>query len=242
MRLLVALSTLTLLGLGVFASVEAQSQAGGLPAVSARVQVLEGIATTLQTQVTTLQTQVTTLQTANTTLQTQVTTLQTDNTALQAALDAETAARRNADITLVNVIQNGDRDLRAAIEAIRGTIGNAFEVTVPSTFLVNGQLGTVAMLENVPAGRYLVIAKAIVLNVDNDAEWHCRLLRNNDQFPNVLDRSAATTESGFIENTSNMTMVGIATLPAPGSFRVDCFTLKADSDLHQVKIVAVSVQ
>ena len=55
-RLLVMFSTV-LFGLaGVFSVAQTQSQAGGLPDISARVQVLETITTALQTQVTAVQT------------------------------------------------------------------------------------------------------------------------------------------------------------------------------------------
>jgi hypothetical protein len=134
-----------------------------------------------------------------------------------------------------------DNVLAAEINAL-SAFGKAYEVTVLSTFLINGQLRTLAVLDGLPAGRYLVIAKAIVQNAIHDTGWHCRLLRNNDQFPNILDRTEATTESGIIDNSSNVTLTGIATLPAPGSFRVDCFTQENGSDLFAVKIVAVSVQ
>src|SRR5262245_54182424 len=53
--------TASLVSISSFAG--AQSQAGGLPAVSARVSALEGVAATLQTAVTTLVNQVTALQT-----------------------------------------------------------------------------------------------------------------------------------------------------------------------------------
>src|SRR5262245_53251474 len=102
MKRLLSLATIVSLCLGgLFAMAEAQSQAGGLPDVSARVSILEGIATTLQNQVTTLQTEATGLRN-------QVTVLQTANTNLQNAFDAETAAR-----------VQGDNALRAAVDSER---------------------------------------------------------------------------------------------------------------------------
>lgn len=85
-------------------SAEAQSQAGGLPDVSSRVQVLETAQKAIQTQVTTLdtqakalQTQVESLQGQNQALQTRVNALDIQNAALQAALAEEAAARAAAE-------------------------------------------------------------------------------------------------------------------------------------------------
>jgi len=87
MTRLLMLVPLTVLALA--ATAEAQSQAGGLPDVSERVQVLE-------TQSRTLQTKFQTLETEAKTLQTRVNTLVSENTALKAAI-AEEAIKRAAE-------------------------------------------------------------------------------------------------------------------------------------------------
>lgn len=226
----------------------AQSQTGGLPLVSDRVSALEEVAASLKTAVTTLQTQVTVLQTANTGLQNALnaeiatraaadTALRTADADLQDAIDLETFARRAADTVTGNTVAA----LSSRIDGL-ASVGKAYEKEVRSTFLVNGALGTLAVLDGLPAGRYVVIAKALVENVDHDADWTCYLLRGDLSFPDTLDISAATTASGFIENHSNVALAAVATLPAPGSFKIQCFTLVASSTLRWVKIVAISAQ
>lgn len=257
------------LGLVWMSSAEAESQAGGLPAVSSRVQVLEEVSKALQSQVTTLlteakalQTQVDTLQSDNATLQeslsketqtrkTETTTLQeaisketqarqTETTKLQEGLSQETHTRQTADDTL----SQSAAELEAQINEQLNAAGKVFSVSVPQTFLINGHLGTVATLANVPAGRYVVIAKAVVENDIHDSGWACLLFRNAENLSSdVLDHSSATTESGSFRLTrSTVSMVAVVTLFAPGSFRMDCQTEENGSDLFGVKIVAVSVQ
>lgn len=260
------ISTVILAGLFATMSIAggawAESQAGGLPAVSDRVSVLEGITANLQTAVTTLRAETTARRAETKTLRTDITTLQATNTTLQNALSAETAARRAADTALQTantdfqnaldvetfarraadiVSSNAVATLSSRLDTVTQT-GKAYETEVRSTFLVNGALGTLAVLDDLPAGRYFVIAKALVENVDHDAGWTCYLLRGNEAFPNTLDITAATTDSGFIENSSNVTLTAVATLAAPGSFKIQCFTLVASSTLRWVKIVAISAQ
>jgi hypothetical protein len=93
------------------AAAEAQSQAGGLPDVSDRVQVLEMQTRALETRVTTLQTEakaletrVTTLQTESKALETRVNTLQSDNATLQTALTKEIETRKTADTEVITAL------------------------------------------------------------------------------------------------------------------------------------------
>lgn len=120
---LLTLVPLTMLALVTTA--QAQSQAGGLPDVSARVQVLETQAKTLETRVTTLQTQaqaletrVTTLQAASQALETRVTTLQTGARALEtrvSTVESMNAAVQTALIKEQVDRQKGDADAQAAL-------------------------------------------------------------------------------------------------------------------------------
>ena len=109
----------------------AQSQAGGLPVVSDRVSVLEGVAANLQTAVTTLRTEVTVLQNTNTELKNALDAERTariaaDN-ALQAALNQKATTRETQDgnLELALVVEHAQRantDLK-----LRGLINNAEE-------------------------------------------------------------------------------------------------------------------
>jgi hypothetical protein len=226
------------------------------------VSALEAIAVTLEAAVTTLQGTVTALQT-------KVTTLQTQNTDLQSALNAEIAARQAADAALQAAVAGVRNDLDAEVflrklsdfdttkrlaslsEGLNelsgrldtiAQVGKAFDVSVPEALLVNGADATVARLDGLPAGRYFVIGKALVQNFEHDAGWICHLFRNDEHGAvDALDVTATITEDSFPLTDSHVVMTAVATLPAPGSFRFDCFTLRAGSRLLDLKIVAITV-
>src|SRR5262245_58743113 len=158
----------------VASSLQAESQAGGLPVVSDRVRVLEGIAvnlqtavTTLQSNVTTLKTSVTNLQTNVTTLQTKVTTLESDNTDLQSALDAEIAARKAAEAQLQDALnleeffrKGTDVILNNAVATLKArldSVGTFYSVHNSGGGLDHGIFAEVAILGPLPPGNYLVI-------------------------------------------------------------------------------------
>src|SRR5262245_22717574 len=142
----------------------AASQAGGLPAVSDRVSVLEGIVATLRTAVTTLTAQVTALQTANTGLQNalnaEIAGRTAADTALKNALDQEAAKRANDDSSLQTALNiekeqriQGDNALASEI----GSGGKAFIVKRDEdVFLPNGDRAIVAALP-LPAGSYFLL-------------------------------------------------------------------------------------
>src|SRR5262245_38340358 len=255
------LSVVILAGVFVIGSgpsgARAQSQAGGLPDVSDRVRVLEGIAVTLQTAVTNLQTNVTTLQT-------QVTVLQTANTGLQNALNAEIAARTAAQSALKNALdqeaaRRADDDALLAtllnletklrIDADNGlagqvnTRGKAFATRVGETFLVNGANAKVAELP-LPAGSYFVLAKAVLQNQDHDSHWNCAL-ETGDNPPGILDLADVDTESFGLSTFAIYhgipVLTSVVTLGAAGSVNLQCFSGKAGSILQGVEIIAISV-
>jgi regulator of replication initiation timing len=238
----------------------AASQAGGLPAVSDRVSVLERIAATLQTAVASLQTQVTTLKTHVTTLQTQVTTLETANTGLQNALNAETAARIAADNALqaalnqeattrkaqddnlVSALLNeGLRRISADAE-LRGLINNArgqaFSTFRRNAQLVNGATALVGAVGPLPAGNYLVTAKATVSNSDDDASWDCFLQRDDKV---AIDSTGAGTSSD--SHFATIVNVGLTSLPSAQSIKMFCGTFGgiAGSQLFDIAMTAVQV-
>ena len=243
---------------GVFAmmsvpsSVRAESQAGGLPVVSDRVKVLEGIAVTLQTAVTTLQSNVTNLLTNVTTLQTKVTTLETKNTGLQGALDAEIAARKAAEAHLQDLLdiesfirKAEDSSLKTSVASLASQIntrGKTFSTTVNDTFLVNGD-GRVGELQ-LPAGSYFVLAKANLENSKHDAFWTCVLQTDDLQKGFLFDSAQVDTESvglSFNVNHQQGVMTGLVTLFVPATLLLDCHTGKSASNVREVKIIAISV-
>jgi len=249
-RLLFLLSGLALALFGLFAPAEAQSQAGGLPDVSARVRVLEGIATTLQNQVTTLQTQAITLRN-------QVMVLQTANTDLQNALSAEIAGRVQGDNALRAAVDSerfqriaGDSNLEDAIETVGDLVtsaGQFYETLVVNTFLVEGASAVVATLGPLPAGNYLVTATLALENTVHAARWLCTLFTQaGDQVPVTEIDSLQTHTSlggiGVLSEFNSLALAGIARLPhGAATVKVNCGTGVSGSDIRSVHIVAVKV-
>ena len=224
-----------------------QSQEGGLPAVSDRVAVLEGATASLKAAVKDLLAQITTLQAANTVLQSALdaeiqargaadAALQATATGLQTALNGEIAARQSTTAAL----SSGLTVLNSRLDSF-GNLGKAYETFVPDTFLPNGNRTTVAELA-LPAGKYFVMAKTVVSNVEHDTPWDCQLFRNGESFPFFLDASSTYTEDVSFNSSDNITLATIATLSAPGSVRMECFSLEPASRILDVKIVAVVVQ
>jgi len=243
---------------GISSPASADSQSGGLPDVSARVLVLEGIATTLQTLVATLQSNVTTLQsnvaslqTANTTLQnalnTEIATRLAGDNALQAALTQEASARSAADTAAISAIfqealtrKTEDDALRSALLASRG---KAFSIFNHNATLVNGARAVVGSLGPLPAGNYMVTSRASFLNFRNNAVWDCQLVRNDGVF---IDAAFSGTESksafeDFGPSEGNIVNVTLTTLGAGGSVKMFCATDVAGSELFDIAMVAVQV-
>jgi len=224
---------------------QAQSQAGGLPAVSDQVSRLEGVATTLQTAVTTLTTQVTTLRTT-------VTTLQTDNVDLQSALTAEIAARQAADDALHTLLfqevvnrAKGDLDLGARISNVEalvgaGASGKFFQIRTTGS-LVNGARATVATLGPLPPGNYLVIGRVDVENFDHDALRICSLQHPSELL--VIDASQTSTRSVGLTGSplASITMAGIARLTVSDPVTMDCESGESGSDLGDIRLLAVQI-
>jgi hypothetical protein len=236
---------------GISSPANAESQAGGLPDVSARVLVLEGIATTLQTLVATLQSNVASLQTANVTLQnalnTEIATRLAGDNALQTALAQEASARSAADIAAISAIiqeattrRTEDDALRSALLAARG---KAFSIFNHSATLVNGARAVVGSLGPLPAGNYMVTSRASFLNFRNNAVWDCQLVRNDGVF---IDAAFSGTESksafeDFGPSEGHVVNIALTTLGAAGSVKMFCGTDVAGSELFDIAMVAVQV-
>ena len=215
---------------------EAESQAGGLPDVSARVGVLEGIATTLQTQVTTLQTQ--------------VTTLQSDNTALRNLLNAETETRTIADNVERAARVATDATLTGLISTLQDRLNKVAEGTYYEEFrpylagaLDHGAFAIVATLADIPPGNYLVIGTANVFNEDHNVVWYCRT-----ETPGaVIDVAITSTINSSLSSggsDESLAMVGTVTLTAPAStLQLGCQNLQANTDsyIRTARLVAVKI-
>ena len=250
---------------GISSPANAESQAGGLPEVSARVFVLEGIATTLQTLVATLQSKVAGLQSNVATLQSNVASLQTANTtlqnalnteiatrlagdnALQTALTQEASARSAADTVAISAIFQEATTRRTEDDALRSALldskGKAFSIFNHSATLVNGARAVVGSLGPLPAGNYMVTSRASFLNFRNNAVWDCQLVRNDGVF---IDGAFSGTESkssfeDFGASEGHIVNVTLTTLGAGGSVKMFCGTDVAGSELFDIAMVAVQV-
>jgi hypothetical protein len=234
---------------------QAGSQAGGLPAVAARVSALEAAVTALQTTVTALQTANNNLQNA---LNAEVAARTAGDNALQAALNQETTERKSADAALQTQTTglqgalstettnrlNGDLHLEDLITA--GIGGKAFSTSVSQADLPNGASTTVAALGTtanpLPPGHYLVTAKGWVFNPEHDAFWLCFLFLNDS--PGFFDQIDVITESEGLNATNSQAafmLEGVITLTAPGKVKMDCQSGEASSDVHDIKLIAVQV-
>src|SRR5262249_40320952 len=238
---------------GVFAIVsgpsgaQAQSQAGGLPVVSDRVAALEGIATTLQAAVTTLQTQVNTLQAANANLQNalnaETAARIAADTALQAAVTQEATARSAGDTALQAAVtqeattrKTADDSLHAQILASGGKAFSTFQRNAGFVQAANELVGTVGPL---PAGNYLVTAKATLNNFIHDVDlWECELLRDDGI---VIDNSASSTTTG--SHWTAIVNVGLTSLPTAQSVKMFCAAIGniSGSDVADISITALQV-
>jgi hypothetical protein len=219
--------------------------------VDARVKVLEA--------------RVAAQQDALTALQNSVSSLQAANTALQGALNQEAAARGAADAALQAAVNEergsriaGDGALQSALNqeaAARAAADQQLQASISSsgprvfatfnanTFLVNGVEGTVGQLGPLPAGNYVVIAKANVNNPDHTVQWQCNLRLDSDA---VIDSTDTHTHNHGALDSRAVSLghdvnVTAFTLASPSSVRMTCATGEPDSFLSAVQVVAIKV-
>jgi hypothetical protein len=212
-------------------------QAGGLPAVSARVSALESALAAQNSALTTLQNGLTALQTSLSSVQNAL----TQETVQRAAVDSGLQAAVNQEAaTRAAQAQQLQQQLQTLVAASSGP--KVFQSYVANTFLVNGS-GIVGALGPLPVGNYVVIGKAGVHNTQNTSQWLCTLIDDNG---GTIDATDTHTDSQGIgehiaESLSGF-MVGAAiSLSAPGSVRLSCFTGEAGSLLNNVRLIAVKV-
>jgi hypothetical protein len=222
-----------------------------LPAVDARVKVLEALAVAQQNALTALRNDVTGLQTANTSLQNALTeeaaARSAADAALQAAVNAERASRIAGDGALQSALNQEAAARTAADQQLQASISSSgprvFATFKANTFLVNGAEGTVGQLGPLPAGNYVVIAKANVNNPDHSVQWLCDLRLDNDT---ILDSTDTHTHNHGALDSRSVSLghdvnVAAFTLASPSSVRMTCSTGEPDSFLSNVQIVAIKV-
>ncbi len=212
---------------------QADSQAGGVPTLEDRVTVLENSVSSLQTTVTNLnnavtalQTSVTNLQSANSSLQTALANETANRTSadnkLQTDLASETAARTTADNSIKNSLSTFDQKIQDAITATGG--GRHYSVRVITADVPNGGNTSVAVLDGLPSGHFVVFAKGLVRNFDHNAVWACSLIQN-DNTPGPLDQIALETESSGLNATnssSTFALMSEVEMVNPGKVQVFC--------------------
>ena len=181
-------------GFVLMGSAEAASPvAGGLPVVTTRVTALEALTKTLQSVISTLQGQVGSLQSQVGTLQSQVTTLQNSNSDLRDALNDEMVKRAISDASLSGKIDQEIAARKAADAALQAGAGSkAYSTFKFESDLVNGAEATVGSIGPLPAGNYVVIATASVMNTDHDSDWYCKLIRDDNSA--VIGHASVPTE------------------------------------------------
>jgi len=221
-------------------------ETGGLPAVDARVKVLEALVAAQQNVLATLQSSVDSLKAADSVLQNAISQEKTARSAadadLQAALAQEASTRSSRDASLQSAVSQeaaarvaADQQLQAAIGASAPKVFHSFK---QDTFLVNGD-GTVGQLGPLPAGRYVVIAKTKVQNSDHDAQWLCSLHSDDGQ---IIDSSDAHThEARATIALGHNVNIGTLELSSPSSVFLLCHTGEPSSLLSWVQMIAIQV-
>jgi hypothetical protein len=246
---LVLMATVSVVGWGP--ALAPAQETGGLPAVDARVKVLEKLVAAQQTALAALQSSVDSLKAADTALQNalnqEAAARAAADTGLQAALTQEASARMSRDATLQSAINQeaatrgaADQQLQALIGASGAKVFSSFKL---DTFLVNGD-GTVGQVGPLPAGHYVLIAKANVQNEDHTVQWLCSL--HIDNIAGAFDSTDTHTfshgalDSRAISLGHNMNVTAF-TLASSGSVSMLCHTGEANSRLSWVQMVAIQV-
>ena len=135
-----------------------------------------------------------------------------------------------------------------------GPAGNsdAFQVTKAFAAVPNGNESTIADLNALPAGSYLVSAKAdIDSNGSNDANYDCEL-RNGDANGSVFDVTTGFTESalgsfgGITHKPGEATLEGLTQVSAGGTITMTCDARTVNGPttiggVTDIKIIAIQV-
>jgi len=223
-------------------------ETGGLPAVDARVKVLEALVAAQQTALAALQSSVNSLKAADTALQNAISQETNARSAadanLQAAVTQEAATRSSGDSALQSAITQEAAARVAADQQLQAAIGpKVFYSFKQDTFLVNGETGAVGRVGPLPAGRYVVIAKANVQNQDHTVQWLCGLHLDNGQAIDSTDTH--TFSHGALDSRAislgHDTNVTALVLSSPSSVTLLCRTGEPSSLLSWVQMVAIQV-
>lgn len=260
--------TSVLLALSAPVAAQDQSQAGGLPALEARVTALEGMVNTLTTA---LAAETAARLAADAQLQSAINAeaaaRQAADASLQSAINSEAAARQAADTSQQNAISNeiaarqgADASLQAAIntEAAARVAGDQqlsvqidsdkpkyFVGTQLADFLPNGDDTVVARIEGLPTGTYLLSANLTVSNFEEDPYWDCTLYFLG-QFP-MHRVTTSTIGVGIIDTDSPVQSLSLQTpmtvtaSDVPASVTLRCESEEPKSFVSNVKFFALRV-
>jgi hypothetical protein len=179
-RFLIVLVFLLVAGGGRTVPDAGANEAGGLPALDARVQALQTTVASLQAANTTLQATVATLQAANTTLQnalnTEVAARMAGDTTLQTALTQETTQRSTAIASVQTALNTETANRMSGDLHVQDLVNNTqTEVYKGSGKIeehnLNNNFGIVVADVDIPPGDYLFHAVVSVHNFDSDDQF-----------------------------------------------------------------------
>lgn len=253
---LVLMATVSVVGWGP--ALAPAQETGGLPTVDARVKVLEALVAAQQTALAALQSSVNALKAADTALQNalsqETAARSAADAALQTALNGEASTRSTRDNTLqssIDGLQSAINTEKAARQAADQQLQSAIGASAPKvfysfkqdTFLVNGETGAVGRVGPLPAGHYVVIAKANVQNQDHTVQWLCGLHLDNGQAvdstdTHTLSHGALDSRAISLGHDTNVTAL---VLSSPSSVTLLCRTGEPSSLLSWVQMVAIEV-
>ena len=192
------------------------NEAGGLPALDARVKALETTVASLQAANTTLQATVASLQAANATLQTalnmEIAARVTGDTTLQMALTQETTQRSAAIASLQTALNTETANRMSGDLHVQDLVNNTQTEVYKGTGKIekhnlNNTFGIVVAAVDIPPGDYLFHAVVSVHSLDTDDQFGgCAL---EEIPPGSVITSAADIPTGILEDQPSGTATAL---------------------------------
>lgn len=244
--------------LGCISTVATAQQSGGLPDVAARVTLLESTVKNLQSVTDSLKTDLTNLMLSTAALQTALNAeiaartaadsslsqtlaqLQATQSALSSQLAAEQAARTALAGQLAAEQAARTAQYQQLNSIIQASQAQVFTSVPLATFLPNGDETTLARLDNLPSGLFLVSAMVTVTNFEEDAFWDCGLYYMDQFLMQKLE--TRTIGAGVINIDAPVQSLTIQTLASGnGSISFKCKSGKPKSGVENIKFFAVQL-